>query len=362
MNPSLVAISGTLQGTAFELEEETSLGRDETNKIRVADLLASRRHCLISRNGNQYEITDLDSMNGTIVNGIPVRKRILQHGDRIDIGDSIFLFLLTDTEPDVQSVQVNDSLVARPTTRLRVEDTIYLNPERALGSPQVAAHIVAGFSTLLQISSVTNKVRSLEALSQKLLSLVFTAVPADRGALMVGENPDEYEAAFAFKRDGQVVSQPYLNRGIVCQVLRERLGILSNDVLENPTSGFDSGPTPATSLLVVPLMAFEKALGVIYLEIHDARVRFAEDHLHLMNAVASFAAPAVEHIRHLELLENENKRLQAEIEIDHRMIGESPDMRDLYQQIAKVSQTDSTVLIRGESGTGKELVAQALHR
>src|SRR3990172_757098 len=143
MNPSLVAISGTLQGTAFELEEETSLGRDETNKVRVADLLASRRHCLISRNGNQYEITDLDSMNGTIVNGIPVRKRILQHGDRIDIGDSIFLFLLTDTEPDVQSVQVNDSLVARPTTRLRVEDTIYLNPERALGSPQVAAHIVA---------------------------------------------------------------------------------------------------------------------------------------------------------------------------------------------------------------------------
>ncbi len=43
------------------------------------------------------------------------------------------------------------------------------------------------------------------------------------------------------------------------------------------------------------------------------------------------------------------------------MVGDSPAMRDLYDRIAKVGPTDSTVLIRGESGTGKELVARALH-
>ena len=43
------------------------------------------------------------------------------------------------------------------------------------------------------------------------------------------------------------------------------------------------------------------------------------------------------------------------------MVGESQKMRELYQTVARVAQTDSTVLICGESGTGKELVARALH-
>ena len=44
------------------------------------------------------------------------------------------------------------------------------------------------------------------------------------------------------------------------------------------------------------------------------------------------------------------------------MVGESGPMRDVYQRIARVAPTDSTVLITGESGTGKELVARSIHR
>ena len=54
--------------------------------------------------------------------------------------------------------------------------------------------------------------------------------------------------------------------------------------------------------------------------------------------------------------------MQAELTIDHNMIGESPQIREVYQAIAKVAATDSTVLIHGESGTGKELVALAIHQ
>jgi len=66
---------------------------------------------------------------------------------------------------------------------------------------------------------------------------------------------------------------------------------------------------------------------------------------------------ALEHLR----LEEENRRLRAEIEHRHQVIGDSVPMKALRQQIALTAPTNGRVLIYGESGTGKELIARALH-
>src|SRR5262249_923142 len=61
-------------------------------------------------------------------------------------------------------------------------------------------------------------------------------------------------------------------------------------------------------------------------------------------------------------VERENSRLREELDLGHNMIGESQGMREVYQRIARVAPTGSTVLILGESGTGKELAARAIHQ
>src|SRR6202042_3147811 len=60
-------------------------------------------------------------------------------------------------------------------------------------------------------------------------------------------------------------------------------------------------------------------------------------------------------------LETENRRLRAELEQRHQILGSSVPMKALRQQIALTAPTNGRVLIYGESGTGKELVARALH-
>ena len=154
-----------------------------------------------------------------------------------------------------------------------------------------------------------------------------------------------------------------VSRTIVRRVLRERVAILSNDVLDNEAfSGAESLiASQIRGLVCVPLPLFEKVIGVIYVDSSDPAIGLDEDHLQLMAAVARIAASALDAARRMEWLESENLRLQQDLSIEHNMIGESSRMREVYRFISRAAPTDSTVLIRGESGTGKELVARALH-
>jgi Nif-specific regulatory protein len=84
--------------------------------------------------------------------------------------------------------------------------------------------------------------------------------------------------------------------------------------------------------------------------------------MQLVTAISGIAAVAIENARHFEWLEDENRRLLADVNIEHSMVGEGAAMKRIYHFISKVAPTGSTVLISGESGTGKELAARAIHR
>ena len=95
--------------------------------------------------------------------------------------------------------------------------------------------------------------------------------------------------------------------------------------------------------------------------VHGDEVRIGEC-LFLFLAYEAETPPGLRLERELERLEHERRLLQAQINLEHDMVGESPAIRSVYQFISKVAPADTTVLIYGESGTGKELAARAIHR
>ena len=97
MIPQLVAIDGPLKGSTYAISvDRFSIGRKSDNSLAQADLSISRRHCTIDFVTGRFRLTDHDSQNGTFVNGIPVKERILVHGDQIAVGISVFVFLLEE--------------------------------------------------------------------------------------------------------------------------------------------------------------------------------------------------------------------------------------------------------------------------
>ncbi|MDT4896606.1 MAG: two-component system, NtrC family, response regulator HydG [Acidobacteriota bacterium] len=356
MYPRLAAIAGPLKGKTFTLvEDETSIGRESANLICLSDPSVSRRHCIVKRVGELFKINDLESLNGTFVNDVPVKERFLEHGDRVRIGDYTFSFLRREGDiPSSSSTVLLDEskiITGANTLQLRITDAFHL--------------MARDLSALMKISTTINSVRGLEALQRQLLELIFEVVPADCGAILLVEDGqvEEFSSIFGLDRQSGTDRTVRVSRTITRRVLNEGISILSNEVQDS--EAFNEAESLISSriqaVLCVPLMLFDKPLGVIYLYASDPLTRFDKDQMQLVTAIAGIAAVALENARHVEWLESENQRLQEDIQVEHNMIGESQRMRDVYQFIARVAPTVSTVLIWGESGTGKELAARAIH-
>src|SRR5690348_7639464 len=93
MDARLIVVAGTLPRREFVLDQEEMLiGRDSAAFIRLESPVASRRHCLICHDGDQYLVRDLGSQNGTVVNDLQVSVHVLNDDDRITIAGYTFVF------------------------------------------------------------------------------------------------------------------------------------------------------------------------------------------------------------------------------------------------------------------------------
>ena len=106
----LVMTEGPRPGATFSLDKQTLiLGRDPRNNIAIDHLQVSRRHAQISHQGDVWVIQDLDSTNGTFVNGKQlVERHTLAKGDAIGLSEAVTLVYRE------RAALVHDTAATRP--------------------------------------------------------------------------------------------------------------------------------------------------------------------------------------------------------------------------------------------------------
>ena len=93
MTITLRVLDGADRGRVFgELSPPVTIGREEGNSIQLNDERVSRFHLKIQEDHEKLVLTDLESTNGTKVNGEDIQLRILRFGDMITLGRSVLLF------------------------------------------------------------------------------------------------------------------------------------------------------------------------------------------------------------------------------------------------------------------------------
>ena len=374
MAPRLVVTSGPMRGRVQALlDGRISVGRDEANILHLAESSVSRTHCAIKQGaGGEFEVVDLESHNGTFVNGIPITRKILRHGDLLRIGGTDLLFLLDDAELTISPSPLNDTPF--PATLKTIP--VYVGK---LGEPFAVdvGGMARDLAALFRFGNVINSIREIDLLQRELLRLIFEVVPAHRGAIVLLDAPDDEPTSICVwtrqasslsagsgireaRTPGSGPKEPHaetheepmdIRRDLVQRAVWDQTAIVTTPGADDPLN-----------VLCLPLIGIERIIGVIYLASTRPDAPLTADHVDFLNPVSRIAAVTLENILALDSLRSENRRLKEELKPSGKLVGQSGEMARLEDFIARVAPGDTTVLIRGESGTGKELVARAIHQ
>ena len=327
--PNLICIAGPRLGQTIPVNEgKLVLGRDATCDVSLLDTAISRRHSTVTRFADgRVTLEDLDSRNGSFLNGVPVHDAALTPGDEIRLGGSVFLFELTDASPPAGPIS-DRTIVHNPSTRWLSR----AQREQDASGGRTARELEA----LLAIGAALQAERAVEPAARRLLLGLQSALQAKACAIVLffdGLDAPPWTLAL----EGGL---PHFDPALLTEVIGgERAAIWDG-------------------VLAVPVAGAEKPFGFIWAE----GPAFDDAHLRLAGAVGAMAGLALHAARAHEDADAENRRLRTQLAARHDMVGASEPMQAVYRFVARVSPLPTTVLILGESGTGKELVAQAIHR
>jgi serine phosphatase RsbU (regulator of sigma subunit) len=317
-----------LEGTAF------SVGRAHANDLSCPeDASLSRRHLVLERDGEGWWVRDLESKNGTLLNGVRIAGRQrLQSGDRLSAGQLTLSFV----DPDAGTPDHDVVFVPGAGPELPPGATVMTSLEGLLsgvptGPAALAPGVVAAPQRMFEIPAVRALIRAgqqlaahqpLEELFPLILELSIEAVGAERGVLMTLEAGQL--ATQAVHGEGFRISTTVRDR-----VLQEKTSLLVRDVGQEEAlvNQLSISGQQIHSLMAVPLQTQNQVIGLIYVDSRLFVREFTPDDLSLLTVLANVAAIRIDHERHLALqrLEQLHRReLEQAAEIQRGILPAAP--------------------------------------
>jgi class 3 adenylate cyclase len=270
---------------------DTVIGRAPVCDLPIDDPSISRRHAQIRVFGDQCRLTDLGGRNGTFVNGVAVTEAEINEGDTVILGR----FPLRLERLKRANVQLSDqhSLIESAGTVYRRVDQAAAVAERSVVEAERLLHLMA------EISRRLVKWQPLEEILSEVIDVIFETVKVERAFLMlVDEASGGVVPRIARSRDGAAIENATISRTVVDRAVTERVAMLASDAWLDPRLAASASLMSANvrSFICTPLWNQNAVIGLLYVDNPRSR-QLSEGDLDVMQALASYAAVAIEQTR-----------------------------------------------------------------
>ena len=258
----------------------------------------SRQHFSFEPDGDgNWTIQDLGSKNGTFVNNIPLKaKLMLKPGDRITAGHLLIVY-----SPEGKPFEKHVVEFDAPSEEGTASTTVVTSLEGALSNQTMVlerggAKATAPMQALIRAGQVLSENKPLSELFQIILDLAIQAVTAQRGVLLILENGKL--VARAHKGEGFRISS-----GVRDRVLNERTSVLVRDAMADQAfkDRMSIVEQKVHTMMAAPLQTKDQIIGLLYVDSPFILREFTKDDLSLLTVMANTAAIRIENARLAEI-------------------------------------------------------------
>ncbi len=328
----LTVIQGPSKGKTFQLpaHEPQLIGRS-SEALPIDDTAISRRHAELTPDDGSWYIRDLESQNGTYVNGTRIVDRTrLRSGDQIRTGQTVFVFGQSGpSSPELVRIVGKsrvDASIERTLPSSGLERSIgkAINEDSMiLADPEPRISAIDHLRVIYELSAMlSERVLAREELLEGVMDLVFRELRPQRGCIVLAEsatNPSEQqplqplgevttiEQGTASERFLPVVvrhrEQPLdpeeakirVSRTILQHVLRKSEGVLSSNAMTDPrfAKGDSVQRMNIRSAICVPIRFRDRTFGAIYVDSSISNYTFTPEQLALLIAIGQHAGMAL---------------------------------------------------------------------
>ena len=271
------------------------IGRKPECDFYITDKTVSRRHAELeveSSSGPCF-LLDLESRNGTLVNGQQITTRTeIKPGDRIMLGSVEFKLTESDVRCSAGPTKspTTDGLFSETEPEksvfLSINDALQPLPTKVTDRPEV-------MSTLFEMAKMLIVPEPKEVMLERSLALVTKAIPAERLAvLLTAEDPkDIYMAACHMSDEGDAGSFT-LSRTIVNEILANKNAVLIGNPQEDPRFADQQSiiMSQLKSAMAVPLFVEGKVLGILYADTSSPLQQYNDEYLRLFATFGNLIA------------------------------------------------------------------------
>lgn len=311
--PTLLVLQGPDKGRTYQTPDEPAVIGRSSDQIHLSDHTASRRHAEIRPDNGSWLLVDLNSSNGTYLNGQRVvNPTVLRHGDQIKVGSTLLVFtgqehveafsgpdMIRDlVDFDLSPTKGGSSIL---TSVDASEDSVILQP------PETADAVVA-WNVVYKIADVIGTIESVDAFLERVADILFEHLIVDHLVLLVGEEEESkltpqvvrYRSRDKARRPKIVTSQTIINH-----VLKTREGVLcANAMTDDRFTGESKQDSihrlGLRSIICVPIIARDRIHGVFHLDCSMSHHTYTQEQLRLAVAIGRLAGMAIENQRLLE--------------------------------------------------------------
>ena len=311
--PTLYVLQGPDKGRTYQTPDEPAVIGRSSDHIQLSDNSTSRRHAEIRPADGTWILVDLNSSNGTYLNGQRILAPTeLKHGDQIKVGGTLLVFSGLEHVESFTGAQMIRDLVdldlSIPSAGSSILTAVDASAESVILQPPEAADAVAAWNVVYKIAGMIGSIESVEAFLERVTDIVFDHLVADRLILlMYSPATDKLTPQIVRYRSQQRGRRPKIvtSQTIINHVLKTKDGILcANAMTDDRFTGENKQDSihrlGLRSIICVPIIARDQIHGILHLDCSMSRHTYTQEQLRIAVAVGRLAGMAIENTQLLE--------------------------------------------------------------